>query len=213
MRSQFDEQLQNLNNALIEMGALCEEAIALTSKALTLGDTALAGKVTKLDSEIDRMERDIENACLKLLLHQQPVAKDLRLISAALKMITDMERIGDQAEDIAEIVFLLNGRTAQRDDLLREMAKAVIAMVTESIDAFVKHDLALAQKVVGDDNTVDRYFDNIKQELIGSIAQNPADGEYALDLLMIAKYLERIGDHAVNLAEWVIFAVTGEHAE
>ena len=213
MRSQFDEQLQNLNNALIEMGALCEEAIALTSKALTLGDTALAGKVTKLDSEIDRMERDIENACLKLLLHQQPVAKDLRLISAALKMITDMERIGDQAEDIAEIVCLLNGRTAQQDDLLREMAKAVIAMVTESIDAFVKHDLALAQKVVGDDNTVDRYFDNIKQELIGSIAQNPADGEYALDLLMIAKYLERIGDHAVNLAEWVIFAVTGEHAE
>lgn len=213
MRSQFDEQLQNLNNALIEMGALCEEAIALTSKALTLGDTALAGKVTKLDSEIDRMERDIENACLKLLLHQQPIAKDLRLISAALKMITDMERIGDQAEDIAEIVCLLNGRTAQRDDLLREMAKAVIAMVTESIDAFVKHDLALAQKVVGDDNTVDRYFDNIKQELIGSIAQNPADGEYALDLLMIAKYLERIGDHAVNLAEWVIFAVTGEHAE
>ncbi len=213
MRSQFDEQLQNLNNALIEMGSLCEEAIALTSKALTLGDTALAGKVTKLDSEIDRMERDIENACLKLLLHQQPVAKDLRLISAALKMITDMERIGDQAEDIAEIVCLLNGRTVQRDDLLREMAKAVIAMVTESIDAFVKHDLALAQKVVGDDNTVDRYFDNIKQELIGSIAQNPADGEYALDLLMIAKYLERIGDHAVNLAEWVIFAVTGEHAE
>ena len=213
MRSQFDEQLQNLNNSLIEMGALCEEAIALTSKALTLGDTALAGKVTKLDSEIDRMERDIENACLKLLLHQQPVAKDLRLISAALKMITDMERIGDQAEDIAEIVCRLNGRTAQRDDLLREMAKAVIAMVTESIDAFVKHDLALAQKVVGDDNTVDRYFDNIKQELIGCIAQNPADGEYALDLLMIAKYLERIGDHAVNLAEWVIFAVTGEHAE
>lgn len=213
MRSQFDEQLQNLNNSLIEMGALCEEAIALTSKALTLGDTALAGKVTKLDSEIDRMERDIENACLKLLLHQQPVAKDLRLISAALKMITDMERIGDQAEDIAEIVCLLNGRTTQRDDLLREMAKAVIAMVTESIDAFVKHDLALAQKVVGDDNTVDRYFDNIKQELIGSIAKNPADGEYALDLLMIAKYLERIGDHAVNLAEWVIFAVTGEHAE
>ncbi len=213
MRSRFDEQLAQLNKQLIEMGALCEEVISMASRALMDGDLPLAAKVAPLDAEIDQKERDIENLCLKLLLQQQPVAKDLRQISAALKMITDMERIGDQAEDIAEIIKFLNGRTVENGALIREMASAAIKMVTESVDAFVKHDIMLAEKVVSDDDIVDRYFDQVKQKLIERIAQRPADGEYALDLLMIAKYFERIGDHAVNLAEWVIFSVTGVHKE
>ena len=211
MRSRFDEQLALLNRELIEMGALCEEVIALASKALTEQDTALARRVAPLDTEIDQKERTIESMCLKLLLQQQPVACDLRQISAARKMITDMERIGDQAEDIAEIVTFLDGHTAENDDLLREMAKAVIKMVTESVDAYVRRDTALAEKVIADDDTVDRYFDDIKHRLIGSIARDPDGGEYALDVLMIAKYFERIGDHATNIAEWVIFSITGVH--
>ena len=211
MRSRLDEQLALLNRELIEMGALCEEVIALASKALTEQDTALARRVAPLDTEIDQKERTIESMCLKLLLQQQPVARDLRQISAALKMITDMERIGDQAEDIAEIVTFLDGHTAENDDLLREMAKAVIKMVTESVDAYVRRDTALAEKVIADDDTVDRYFDDIKHRLIGSIARDPDGGEYALDVLMIAKYFERIGDHATNIAEWVIFSITGVH--
>ena len=200
MRSRFDEQLALLNKELIEMGALCEEVIKLASEALTERSAALAAKVAPLDSEIDQKERTIESMCLKLLLQQQPVAKDLRQISAALKMITDMERIGDQAEDIAEIISFLDGRPAENDDLMREMAKATIKMVTESVDAYVAYD-----------DTVDDYFDQVKRRLITKIAEEPADGEYALDLLMIAKYFERIGDHAVNIAEWVIFSVTGVH--
>ena len=193
------------------MGALCEEVISLASRALTESDTSLAASVAPLDAEIDQKERTIESLCLKLLLQQQPVARDLRQISAALKMITDMERIGDQAEDIAEIVTFLNGRSAENDEILREMARSTIKMVTESVDAYVKHDIMLAEKVIADDDTVDDYFDRVKTELIDAIAANPSDGEYALDLLMIAKYFERIGDHAVNIAEWVIFSVTGLH--
>ncbi len=213
MRNRFDEQLALLKKELIEMGALCEEVIAKASEALTRGDVALAATVAPLDGQIDRKERDIEALCLRLLLQQQPVARDLRKISAALKMITDMERIGDQAEDIAEIVTFLKGRTGQNDDLLREMARSTIKMVTESVDAFVKHDIMLAEKVVAYDDVVDNYFEQVKDELIARIAENPDDGEYALDLLMIAKYFERIGDHAVNIAEWVIFSVTGVHKE
>lgn len=213
MRSRFEEQLALLNKELIEMGALCEEVIALSSKALTAADKDLAKKVAPLDAEIDQKERNIESMCLKLLLQQQPVAKDLRQISAALKMITDMERIGDQAEDIAEIVCFLDGRSSENDDLMREMARATIQMVTESVDAFVKHDIILAEKVIADDDTVDAFFDQVKNKLIEKIGKEPSDGEYALDLLMIAKYFERIGDHAVNIAEWVIFSVTGVHKE
>ena len=213
MRHKFDEQLLQLNHEMIEMGALCEEVIALSSQALTEGDTALASKVAPLDSEIDHKEREIENLCLKLLLRQQPVARDLRQISAALKMITDMERIGDQAEDIAEIVAFLDGRQAENDALLKEMAKAVIQMVTESVDAYVKCDIMLAKKVIAADDVVDEQFARVKQSLIGKIAADPADGEYALDLLMIAKYYERIGDHATNIAEWVIYSVTGTHKD
>ena len=213
MRSKFNEQLALLNRELIEMGALCEEVIALSSKALTELDKTLAAKVAPLDTEIDQKERTIESMCLKLLLQQQPVARDLRQISAALKMITDMERIGDQAEDIAEIISFIDGHTSENDTLMREMAKAVIQMVTESVDAYVKHDIALAEKVIADDDIVDDYFDSVKKKLIGSIARNPGDGEYALDILMIAKYFERIGDHATNIAEWVIFSITGVHKE
>ena len=213
MRSRFDEQLALLNRELIEMGALCEEVIALSAQSLTEGSTELAARVAPLDEEIDRKEREIESLCLKLLLQQQPVAKDLRQISAALKMITDMERIGDQAEDIAEIVTFLGGRGAENSALLREMARSAIKMVTESVDAYVRQNTALAEQVIAEDDVVDDYFTRVKKGLIERIAQDPTDGEFALDLLMIAKYFERIGDHAVNIAEWVIFSVTGEHKE
>ena len=213
MRNRLDQQLAQLNRELIEMGALCEEVIAMSCRAMLEGDVPMAKKVAPLDSEIDQKERDIESLCLKLLLQQQPVARDLRQISAALKMITDMERIGDQAEDIAEIVEFLKGRSVENGDLLEDMSRAVIKMVTESVDAYVKHDIILAEKVVSDDDTVDACFEKVKTALIDRIAQNPADGAYALDLLMIAKYFERIGDHAVNIAEWVMFSVTGVHKE
>ena len=174
MRNRFDNQLAELNNELISMGALCENAIASAVKSLIDGDTKLAAAAIRIDHEIDRKEREIESMCLKLLLQQQPVASDLRLISSVLKMITDMERIGDQASDIAEIV-------------------------------------TLAWSVIEYDDVVDRLFDECKQDLIAEIAQSPADGERVLDVLMIAKYLERIGDHATNIAEWVEFSITGTH--
>ncbi len=213
MRSRFDEQLALLKRELIEMGALCEEVIALAAQSLTEGDTALSARVSPLDEEIDRKEREIESLCLKLLLQQQPVARDLRQISAALKMITDMERIGDQAEDIAEIVAFLGGRGTEDSELLRDMARSAIRMVSGSVDAYVKQDVPLAEKVIAEDDVVDDYFTRVKKALISRIAADPADGEFALDVLMIAKYFERIGDHAVNIAEWVIFSVTGEHKE
>ena len=211
MRSQFDKQLAQLHRELIEMGALCEQVIALSSQALTNRDTALAEKVAPLDHEIDRKERDIENLCLRLLLQQQPVAGDLRQISAALKMITDMERIGDQADDIAEILLCRAGRPLSAGDTLRDMARATIRMVSESVDAYVRQDVDLAQQVIAADDEVDGYFDRIKAHLIDRIAKDVDDGEATLDLLMIAKYYERIGDHATNIAEWVMFSVTGVH--
>ena len=213
MRNRFDEQLYELNREIIEMGAMCEEAIASAAKALTTGDLSLADKVRTNGAAIDQMERDIEGRCMKLLLHQQPVARDLRLISAALKMITDMERIGDQAEDIAEIVTFLNGHTMKGMELIEEMARETIEMVTASVDAFVKKDVELAQKVINKDDIVDDYFSRVKCDIITMIAENPVDGEFALDLLMISKYFERIGDHAANIAEWVIYSVTGTHKE
>ena len=213
MRSRFDEQLALLNRELTTMGAMCEEAIALVAEALADGDKAMAKKVVPLDNEIDQMERDIEALCLKLLLQQQPVARDLRQISAALKMITDMERIGDQAEDIAEIISSRAGHTIPAHAQIREMAQAASRMVTDSVDAYVKKDLALAQAVMVNDDVVDSCFCKIKGDLIHVIAKDPAEGEYALDLLMIAKYFERIGDHATNIAEWVQFSITGHHGD
>ncbi len=211
MRSRFDEQLALLNRELIAMGALCEDAIAAASQALTGENERLMEKIAAVDAEIDQKERDIESMCLKLLLHQQPVARDLRQISAALKMITDMERIGDQAADIAENIRYLNGRMDTA--ALVEMADATSRMVTRSVDAYVQRDTALAQRVIDDDDIVDALFLKVKAEVIGQIAADPEEGEYAIDRMMIAKYFERIGDHAVNIAEWVIFSVTGVHKE
>ena len=204
MRSQFDQQLAQLHRELIEMGALCEEVIALSSQALTEGDASLARRVAPLD-------RDIENLCLRLLLHQQPVAGDLRCISAALKMITDMERIGDQADDIAEIILSRGDRLLTADGTLRAMARAAIRMVSESVDAYVRQDVALAEQVIASDDEVDEDFERIKRRLIDGISSGAEDGESVLDLVMIAKYYERIADHATNIAEWVEFSVTGVH--
>lgn len=211
MRSKFDEQLALMKNELIQMGALCEEAISLAAKALTEGDKTLAEKVGPLDGEIDQMERDIEALCLKLLLQQQPVARDLRQISAALKIITDMERIGDQASDIAEIILAMLAEGYVPEDVghIREMARETIKMVTESVDSYVQQDIDRARAVIAHDDAIDRYFTQVRAVLIQKIAESPMVGEHALDLLMIDKYLERIGDHAVNIAEWVIFSVTG----
>ena len=211
MRNRFDEQLRALNREIIEMGAMCEEVIASAAKALASSDIQLAAMVQERGAAIDQMERDIEGRCMKLLLHQQPVARDLRLISAALKMITDMERIGDQAEDIAEIVTFLNGHTAEDMEPIENIARVTVEMVTDSVEAFVNKDIQLAQKVIKQDDIADDLFSKIKERIIDLIATNRADGELALDLLMISKYFERIGDHATNIAEWVIYSITGQH--
>ena len=212
MRNKFDEQLKLLNEELNEMGALCESAIANSAKALLTGDKSLAEHAISIDSEIDQQEREIESLCLKLLLQQQPVARDLRQISSALKMITDMERIGDQAADIAEIVRTAGRlKAAAQTVQIGEMAKAATQMVTESIDAYVKQDLDIAQKVISDDDAVDRLFDLIRDELAHGIGKGVASIEQTMDILMIAKYFERIADHATNIAEWVEFSITGHH--
>ena len=213
MRNRFDEQLSQLNTELITMGALCEEAISGAAKYLIDNDSALKEKVIDTDKQIDRKERDIENLCLRLILHQQPVATDLRLISAALKMISDMERIGDQASDIAEIVKFVNKTNLRENVHIGDMARATIKMVTDSIDSFVKRDIDIAQSVISHDDTVDNLFLKIKGELISAIKDGTGDAEALIDLLKIAKYFERIGDHAENIAEWVIYSITGKHAE
>jgi phosphate transport system protein len=211
MRSQFDQQLAQLNKELISMGSLCESAIAMSVKALLDGDLERAGNVKAVEVEIDQKERDIEAICMKLLLHQQPVARDLRQISSALKMITDMERIGDQAADIAEIVRLANIRPGQDAAYIGDMARATIKMVSDSVDAYVHRDAGMAEAVIAYDDVVDDLFNQAKASLISYIENRKGSGEYAIDLLMIAKYFERIGDHAVNIAEWVLYSITGVH--
>ena len=209
MRSKFDEQLLQLNRELVSMGALCETAIGASAKALLEGDQGLARTVFETGTQIEQKERSIEGLCLKLLLQQQPVARDLRVISSALKMITDMERIGHQSAGIAEIITMAN--ISASDDMLNihDMALATIKMVTDSVNAFVQKDPELAKAVVAYDDVVDGYFDQVKSTLIERFSKPETDGEYALDLLMIAKYFERIGDHAVNVAQWVLFSITG----
>lgn len=209
MRSKFDQQLELLNKELITMGALCEKAIAMSAKALTEGSLELAKSVPDLSVQIDHKEREIEAMCLKLLLQQQPVARDLRIISSALKMVTDMERIGDQSADIAEIITMANIGSADNTQVIHDMSVAVIKMVTKSIDAFVKKDREMAREVIDYDDVVDSFFNQIKEMLIDLLGKQSTDGEYAIDLLMIAKYFERIGDHAVNIAKWVLFSITG----
>ncbi len=211
MRNQFNEQLQALNLQMIQMGGLCETVISLAVQALQMEDKHLIQKVHETDGEIDQMERDIEAFCMRLLLHQQPVARDLRQISSALKMISDMERIGDQAADIAEIAEYMPGMQTQGDHFIGKMAREAVRMVTDSVDAYVRRDLELTRSIIQYDDIVDGWFAKIKQELIGEISRDNSVGEFCLDLLMIAKYLERIGDHAVNIAEWVEFSITGVH--
>jgi len=213
MRDFFQEQLKELNRELVQMGADCEEIIALASDSLTGWNGELAENVSVIGARIDEGYRTVESTCLKLLLRQQPVARDLRVISAAMKMITDMERIGDQAEDIVDLVPKMEHRADEKYPKIREMAKAAKQMVTEAVDAYVRQDLQLAYAVMEHDDVVDDYFDRVKAGIIGIIAENPAEGEYALDLLMIAKYFERIGDHCTNIAEWVEFSVTGRHRD
>ena len=212
MRNRFDKQLDQLNNELIEMGSLIEQAIAMAINALVNKDVEKAQQAIAFDDEVDRQEKEIEGLCLKLLLQQQPVAKDLRLISAALKMITDMERIGDHASDISEItISMANSPHIKKFDHIQEMAKETTVMVVISIDAFVKKDIELANNVIQQDDVVDDLFVEIKQELIEMIKENPEYAEQATDLIMIGKYFERIGDHATNIAEWVIFSIVGKH--
>lgn len=211
MRTRFDEQLALLNRNLIRMGAICEESIALAAKAIGSGGAELARQISPLSAELDELEREVENLCLQLLLRQQPVARDLRYVSTALKMVTDMQRIGNQAEDIAGIVLVMHRSSENELPLLGEMARAVIEMVTGSVDAFVRQNVTLARQVIDRDDEVDEDLIRVKDILIDMIASHPEQGQEALDLLMIAKYFERIGDHAVNVAGWVVFAVTGQH--
>ena len=211
MRNKFDEQLEKLHVELIQMGAACEDAISAAAEALLKGDTALADVAEEAEKDIDQREREVENLCLKLLLQQQPVARDLREISAALKMISDLERIGDQAADIAELTRYIRLTDGLSRLHIGDMARAVIAMVTDSVDSFVKGDLALARAVRAADDQVDALFEQVKRELIDLIAADAAAGEVGLDILMVAKYLERIGDHATNVAEWVEYSITGVH--
>ncbi len=228
MRNRFDRQLEELNEQLTEMGSCCEECINQVAIALTTageknksenGTSVNAGvlrKVYETDSMIDRLEREIEAQCLRLLLEQQPVARDLRYISAALKMISDMERIGDQCADIADITgFLNNARSANIESAvhIQDMASATMEMVTSAVDSFIARDLTLSRKVQQSDDVVDELFSKVKQEISGLVSKYPDQGESLLDLLMVAKYFERIGDHATNIAEWVEFSITGEHAK
>jgi phosphate transport system protein len=212
MRIRFEEQLTQLNAQLIDMGSLIEYAIENSIRAMIERDDELARKIVAFDTEVDKKERDIEQMCIKLLLQQQPVARDLRLISAALKMITDMERIGDQAADISEIVPYVSDKPYIKQlEHIPMMGKKTIKMVKDAVDAFVRRDLELANRVIEADDEVDDLFSTVKSELIGLISDDASNGAQALDLLMIAKYLERIGDHATNLAEWVEYSVTGNH--
>ena len=217
MRNRFDRQLLELNNELIEMGSLIEKAIEMAIAALVKQDVERAGDAIKFDEEIDHQEKEIEGLCMKLLLQQQPVARDLRLISAALKMITDMERIGDHAADISEMTILMAGSTYEKSEmdieLVKEMAKETTDMVIKSVDAFVSKDLELARHVIKQDDVVDDLFDRFKHQLILKINENVKNGEHATDMLLDAKYFERIGDHATNIAEWVIYSITGAHEE
>lgn len=210
MRTRFDMELDNLNSDMIAMGALCENAISEAMKSLFTADKTAAQRTIEEDREIDQKEKDIEALCLRLLLQQQPVARDLRVISSALKMITDMERIGDQAADIADLSRFIDRNMDHIPAQLEKMVEMTVHMVTESVDAFVKSDLDLCRKVIDDDDKVDQAFNEIKEELANQMDKS-LDVKVGLDLLMAAKYMERIGDHAVNIAEWVEYSITGVH--
>ena len=212
MRNRFDRELVRLNNELIEMGSMIEKSIETAVKAMVNQDVELANRVIESDDEIDQQERQIEDLCLKLLLQQQPVAKDLRLISSALKMVTDMERIGDHATDISEITIALADKSyIKKLEHIQQMAKETMIKLVKSIEAFVNKDIEEAYYVIKRDDVADDLFSKVKTELVQMIHENVDVGEQATDLLMVAKYLERIGDHATNISEWVIFSITGTH--
>lgn len=211
MRNRFERQLLELNNELIQMGSMIEHAIEMGISALVRQDVEKAKKAIAYDEEIDGQEKTVESLCMKLLLQQQPVAKDLRLISAALKMITDMERIGDQAADIADIVKVTSLGVPDASIRLKDMAKATASMVTKCIDAYVKQDLKLAREVIDSDDIVDDLFDEVKDEILQGMRKGITTDVQSLDYLMIAKYYERIGDHATNIAEWVVYSINGHH--
>ena len=211
MREYYTAQLETLNTNMIQMGALCEDAISAAIQSLLEEDRTIAKKVADTELEIDQMERDIERQCMRLLLMQQPVATDLRVVSSALRMIADLERIGDQAFDIADITKSGSFQGFSGKVHIKEMAKAAIHMVTDSVDSYVKQDVQLAKRVTEEDDVVDELFLKVRRELAELIHTDQNASEQALDLLMIAKYLERIGDHAVNVSEWVIYSVTGKH--
>ena len=211
MRNRLDHQLLSLHDSLIHMGTLCKEGINAGVEALLTENNTFAQYAIQCEKEIDRCEREIESLCMKLLLQQQPVARDLRAISSALKMISDMERIGDQAADIAEIISHMDTPVIHATEQIRTMAQAAAKMVTDSVESFVKKDLNMAQCVIQYDDVVDCGFLTVREELILLLRSNCSAASGALDLLMIAKYLERIGDHAVNIAQWVIYAITGEY--
>lgn len=215
MRNKFDEQLHLLEEQLTHMGELCETAISKATQALKDGSIEQAKIIISEDEEIDQMEKDIERLCLKLLLQQQPVAKDLRRISAALKMITDMERIGDQTSDIAEIIISSEGAAAADEiQVIGAMASDVSKMVRDSVTAYVNRDLQLAQKVMDSDDGIDQYFNEVRDQMISFIRDEKGEnGKRIFDLIMVTKYLERIGDHATNIAEWVEFSITGVHKD
>lgn len=213
MRDFYEEQLTRLHTQMIAMGSLCEKAISDATRALTDGDLALAKEVMVGDSKINQQERDIEAMCIKLLLHQQPVAGDLRRVSAALKMVTDMERVGDQAADIAEIVVQMNEKLPDKFLHICKMATVAMKMVTDSVNAYVDMNLELARKVIQSDDEVDELFLKVRGEILDTIREDSNRGEELLDLFMITKYYERIGDHATNIAEWVEYAITGERSE
>lgn len=211
MRKRYDEQLEQLNVMVEQMGAMCENAIANGAKAFIDGDLELADRAIEIEQGIDKMEREIEALCLKLLLQQQPVATDLRKISSALKLISDMERIGDQAADISEIAKEEYEHVHEGDATLAEMARAVITMVTNCVHSFVTRDLALAAQVIEYDDVVDGLFNRVKDEVSHMFRREDSSGERAVDLILVAKYFERIGDHATNIAEWVEYMITGSH--
>lgn len=210
MRDRYEEQLRLLNKKLMEMGALCERSIACAVKYLTENTPEMKQNAEECEKQIDHMERDIESLCMRLLMHEQPLATDFRLITAALKMISDMERIGDHAEDIVEIGGYISGVDMQLRAHISEMARSAVKMLTLSVDSYIQRNAKLAQSVILMDDTVDELFIQLKQKLI-FVINNEEKAESVLDLLMIAKYFERIGDHAENIAEWVIYAVTGQH--
>ncbi len=213
VRKAYQEELRSLHDELTMMGNLCAEAVQLAVRAVSTGDAGLAKRTRETDEWVDQKEKDIESLCLKLLLKQQPVATDLRRVSSALKMISDLERIGDQSADIAEISEYSVIRSGPAADDLHIMSGEVIKMVSESINAFVQNDIDLAREIIRWDDKTDECFARIKNDLISEIASDNTQGEYFLDILMVAKYLERIGDHATNVAEWVEYSILGYHPE